>query len=580
MIGKLFVALGLLALLRTKNNNGTINGAKIEKAAAKPQGFSVHRGDPDSFLGLHKRYMPGEAVIFRTREIPGKRMHVFMDGKELLPAETETGLAVYRFVMPDSDVTVTYTKEDIPAPFASEAAEGTIDVYKVVTEDISLYEGLKDEYSAGEPVSFRIPENLYRSYHVFMNGKELEPVGAEDGYILYRFVMPEFGADLNYSSENKAGQDAVSKLDGSAVSEAEAETAPQKEPEVDAAPEENVRDDISLTDGATEGYDISREEERAAQEEPVSENSGNEEPAEQGSEEETAATAVAEQERPKEIPSESEEAEEQDLPETDQEEQDTVPSEEDTAEDELPEETAEEQSTDHDDTQEPTKVAEMPILFRVICDNRDFFDGLKDFYQAGETVSVSVPVISDSSFRVILDGEKLESLRIEGYNARFEFTMPERDAVLEYEIEHEPDMFIVEPSPVVTPAKKAKEGDVLITVNGSELVMIPEDNSSAMAFTDLLKGRQLTLELSDYGEFEKVGDLGATIPTNDREFTASPGNVVLYNGSQISIYYGINPWNFTLLGKIDSTGEELKEILGPGNVTVTFSLWSEESKGE
>lgn len=571
MIGKLFVALGLLALLRTKNNDETRTGMKTEKAAAEPQGFSVRRGDPDSFFGLHKRYMPGETVIFRTREVPGKRMHVFMNGKELFPAETETGLAVYRFVMPTSDITVTCTKEDIPSPSAAEAEEGMIDVYKVVAEDISLYEGLKDEYSAGEPVSFRIPENLYRKYHVFMNGKELEPVGTEGGFILYRFVMPEFGAGLNYSAENKAGQCAVSMMDGSSVPEAEAETAQQEDTEDAGAKAEDVNDDNRLTDEEPAPADMTQAEGQTTQDEPVSENTVDEGYTEQKSVE-GAAEAATQHELAEEEPSEPEEADKTDLTADLPEEEDAVSLEEEKAENELPQETAEEPNAEQNGTQELSEEALKPKLYRVICDNRDLFDGLKDFYQPGETVSISVPVTSDSSFRVLLDGEKLEPLRIEGYDARFEFTMPERDVKLDYEMDHEPDMFFAEPSPVITAADKAKEGDVLITVNGSKLVMVPEDNTSAMAFANLLEGRQLTLELSDYGEFEKVGDLGTTIPTNDMEFTASPGNVVLYNGSQISIYYGINPWNFTLLGKIDATGEELKEILGPGNVTVTFSL--------
>ncbi|MBR4395120.1 MAG: hypothetical protein IKT01_01830 [Eubacteriaceae bacterium] len=571
MIGKLFVALGLLALLRTKNNDETRTGMKTEKAA-EPQGFSVRRGDPDSFFGLHKRYNPGETVIFRTREVPGKRMHVFMNGKELFPAETETGLAVYRFVMPTSDVTVTCTKEDIPSPFTSEEEEGMIDVYKVITEDISLYEGLKDEYRAGEPVSFRIPENLYRKYHVFMNGKELKPVGAEGGFILYRFVMPEFGAGLNYSAENKAGQYAVSRLDASTVPEAEAETAQQEDTEDAGAKVEDVEDDSSLTGEEPAPADMTQAEGQTTQDEPVSENNVNEGSTEQRSPENDASGEATQQETAEAGPTDPEEADKTDLTAAIPDEEDAVSAEEEKAGNELPQETAEEPNAEQDDTQGSSEEAPNPRLYRVICDNRDFFDGLKDFYQPGETVSISVPVTSDSSFRVLLNGEKLEPLRIEGYDARFEFTMPERDVKLDYEMDHEPDMFFAEPSPVITAADKAKEGDVLITVNGSKLVMVPEDNTSAMAFANLLEGRQLTLELSDYGEFEKVGDLGTTIPTNDMEFTASPGNVVLYNGSQISIYYGINPWNFTLLGKIDATGEELKEILGPGNVTVTFSL--------
>lgn len=100
-----------------------------------------------------------------------------------------------------------------------------------------------------------------------------------------------------------------------------------------------------------------------------------------------------------------------------------------------------------------------------------------------------------------------------------------------------------------------------------------EDNTSAQAFLDLLAEGDITVQMQDYGSFEKVGSLGTTLPTNDTQITTQPGDVILYQGNQITIYYDTNTWNFTQLGKIqDVTAQQLKEILGDGNVTVTFSL--------
>lgn len=79
--------------------------------------------------------------------------------------------------------------------------------------------------------------------------------------------------------------------------------------------------------------------------------------------------------------------------------------------------------------------------------------------------------------------------------------------------------------------------------------------------------------MSDYANFEKVGPLGFSLPRNDKSITTTPGDIILYQGNQITIYYDTNSWNFTKLGKIENvTQEELKEILGNGDVTVTFSL--------
>lgn len=114
---------------------------------------------------------------------------------------------------------------------------------------------------------------------------------------------------------------------------------------------------------------------------------------------------------------------------------------------------------------------------------------------------------------------------------------------------------------------------VKASVNGETLVIELADNSSARAFADLLSQGPITVEMSDYGGFEKVGHLGASLPTNDTNITTEPGDVILYQGDKITIYYGTNSWSFTRLGKVQDVGQdELKRILGDGTATVTFSL--------
>lgn len=103
------------------------------------------------------------------------------------------------------------------------------------------------------------------------------------------------------------------------------------------------------------------------------------------------------------------------------------------------------------------------------------------------------------------------------------------------------------------------------------------DNSSALALQELLEQGDLTLTMSDYGDFEKVGSLGTQLPRNDQQITTDPGDVILYQGSSITIYYDTNTWNFTRLGNIpDVTREDLLAALGEGDVEVTFSLTGPE----
>lgn len=101
----------------------------------------------------------------------------------------------------------------------------------------------------------------------------------------------------------------------------------------------------------------------------------------------------------------------------------------------------------------------------------------------------------------------------------------------------------------------------------------PADNSTAKAFMNLLAQGDVSVAMRDYGGFEKVGALGTTLPTNDEPITTEPGDVILYQGNQITIYYAANTWSFTRLGKIQGVSEsELKRILGNGRITAVFSL--------
>ena len=110
-------------------------------------------------------------------------------------------------------------------------------------------------------------------------------------------------------------------------------------------------------------------------------------------------------------------------------------------------------------------------------------------------------------------------------------------------------------------------------INDNVLTIKPSENSSAKAFIEMLRAGDLTVEMHDYGNFEKVGPIGAVLPRNDEPITTEPGDVILYLGTEITIYYDVNSWNFTRLGKVqDKTPEELRNILGSGNVTTRFSL--------
>jgi hypothetical protein len=102
------------------------------------------------------------------------------------------------------------------------------------------------------------------------------------------------------------------------------------------------------------------------------------------------------------------------------------------------------------------------------------------------------------------------------------------------------------------------------------------ENSSADALKEALAAGPISIDMHDYGSMEKVGPLGMDLPTNNEQITTASGDIILYQGNALVIYYTPNTWNFTRLGKINNVpAEELKAILGDGDVTITLSLAEE-----
>jgi hypothetical protein len=113
---------------------------------------------------------------------------------------------------------------------------------------------------------------------------------------------------------------------------------------------------------------------------------------------------------------------------------------------------------------------------------------------------------------------------------------------------------------------KLQIGDIVFTATMA-------DNSSVDTLMEMLEDGPIAIYMRDYANMEKVGSLGRSLPRNDEQITTTFGDLILYQGSALVIYYAPNSWNFTRLGRInDVTQDELKKVLGKGDVTVTLSL--------
>lgn len=110
-----------------------------------------------------------------------------------------------------------------------------------------------------------------------------------------------------------------------------------------------------------------------------------------------------------------------------------------------------------------------------------------------------------------------------------------------------------------------------LQIGNSSFTATLESNEAVDALVVMMNDAPIVIQMSDYSGFEKVGTLGTSLPTSNKQTTTQSGDIVLYNGNQIVIFYGSNSWSYTRLGKIDDlSGWE--DALGSGDVTVTFSL--------
>ena len=113
---------------------------------------------------------------------------------------------------------------------------------------------------------------------------------------------------------------------------------------------------------------------------------------------------------------------------------------------------------------------------------------------------------------------------------------------------------------------------------GETAVMVEwEENASVQALEELCRKEALVIPMSMYGGFEQVGPIGTSLPHSDSQTTTAAGDLVLYSGNQLVVFYGSNSWAYTRLGHItDQSAEDMASLLGQGDVTITITWGSAE----
>lgn len=129
--------------------------------------------------------------------------------------------------------------------------------------------------------------------------------------------------------------------------------------------------------------------------------------------------------------------------------------------------------------------------------------------------------------------------------------------------------------PAILSKSQPNNMDINITIDGKTMPVHLVENAATRELVAALQENPITYEADDYGGFEKVGALGRSLPTSNEQLTTAPGDVILYSGNQIVLFYGSNSWSYTRLGRIDYPSlDELKTFLkaGQGRVKVTLSV--------
>lgn len=113
--------------------------------------------------------------------------------------------------------------------------------------------------------------------------------------------------------------------------------------------------------------------------------------------------------------------------------------------------------------------------------------------------------------------------------------------------------------------------EMKMKIGNKEVDVIWEDNESVKALRELVGSETISINMSMYGGFEQVGEIGTSLPRNDAQTTTSCGDIVLYSGDKLVVFYGSNSWSYTRLGKITGLDRaQLTELLSEGDVTITI----------
>jgi len=123
------------------------------------------------------------------------------------------------------------------------------------------------------------------------------------------------------------------------------------------------------------------------------------------------------------------------------------------------------------------------------------------------------------------------------------------------------------------PPQEEQNMTLRMTIGSTPVAVSWEDNEAVQALKELCRDQPLTIQMSMYGGFEQVGSIGTNLPANDVQTTTAAGDIVLYSGNQMVVFYGSNSWAYTRLGHItDQSADGMAQLLSNGDTTITINF--------
>lgn len=116
-----------------------------------------------------------------------------------------------------------------------------------------------------------------------------------------------------------------------------------------------------------------------------------------------------------------------------------------------------------------------------------------------------------------------------------------------------------------------EDTNINLYINETNIPVTWEDNDTVKEIRKEALLGDIVISMSMYSDFEQVGPLGKTYTRNDSQTTTLNGDIVLYSGNQIVVFYGSNTWAYTRLGKMNLSEEDVIKLLSNGDVTLRIS---------